>query len=163
MSTYPVTWGEGDGPPSTGGAALTIVYKTANQSFSSTGLFDVDDMILDLPASTTSIFRFFVPFTTAVSTTGIALGINGPVTPTFMNYGITIPTSQTGVFFGGSSAFGVGVTGSGSAGVTQPLPASVEGMIIMGTASGTVQLGAGSEVQGSAATIQEGAYGWVTQ
>lgn len=141
---------------------LTFAIKSANQSYVATGLFDVDDLVLLVGANTTAIFRFSVQYVSAQVTTGLVLGLNGPVTPDFLSYGVGIATSQTAAFFSGSTAFGVGATGSGSAGPTQPLPAWIDGTIVMGSASGTIGLQAGSETQGTSATIMEGSWGWIS-
>jgi hypothetical protein len=81
-------------PPSGLALGATFVPKAADQSSTSTALADVTDLAFAMAANTTYAFEFFIVYQTAAVTTGIALAVNGPASPTAFNIFSEIMTGR---------------------------------------------------------------------
>src|SRR5690242_11644854 len=79
-----------------GGSVETFRYarKTTNQSMSSTTPADVVGLRFGAKPNETYSFDVYVVTSTAVGTTGIQLGINGPASPTALSVKIQCPTAS---------------------------------------------------------------------
>lgn len=162
MLVWDATLGRYVATPSSG-LFISRCSKTANQSFLTTALANVDDTTMGINAGATAHFEYWIPFVSIVSTTGLVLSVDGPGATIDVAFGANIATSDTTSIYAVASAYNQKLVGTGSAGVNQPIMARVYGTIINGTASGNVILRAASEVESSSATIKALAYGIVTQ
>ena len=134
--------------------------KTADQvNSSNTSFFDVTDLVFAIAANETVVFTAYILATAAAATTGLVLAVNGPATPTLVNYaGVTTPTVTT-VQGAGATAYETALVFTGVHTVT-PTPTLylLSGVVVNGATAGTVALRMRSEVSGSNATIKRGSY-----
>lgn len=126
--------------------------KSATQAFSTLTLADVTDLTFPVVSGLHYQFWFRGALTSAVSTTGLALAVNGPTLGADgLSMEAIIAVSATSVVNGAVTAYDTPTIGTGSATAT-PLPWRVHGMFHAG-ADGTFALRARSEVNGSAANV----------
>jgi hypothetical protein len=138
------------GPPGNG---IATRRKTAAQSQSLATNVDVADLVEPVLADTRYYFRAVVFFTAAASTTGIGLGVNGPLGST-VEAGAVVPISTTAApITGVVTALDGVVLGTGSATAT-PLMAVIEGTLLTGAVAGSLAIRVRSEVAGSAVTVR---------
>lgn len=137
------------------------VLLTGDISSSVTAFGDATGLSFAVRAGVTYRFGFHVLFQAAATTTGIALAMNGPSTPTIFGQNSDIPiTVSTRVL---NNRRGYDVTGNPGTGVDTAgatLLALVYGTITP-SADGTLQLRYASEVATSAVTIKAGSSGWL--
>lgn len=137
--------------------------KSADQAFATATLANVTDLSFAVAASQDYYFKFAVMFTSTTTTSGLALAVTIPASPTAFSYAVSF-TSLTGnvaTNIQGSAAASAGKvqTASATAAATAYM-AIVEGILSNGVNAGTLQLQA-SEGGGTVAsqTIKKGSYG----
>lgn len=138
-----------------------VVRRTADQAFSDgTNLANVADLAFAVDAGHKYRFRFVVFFTAAAGTTGIVLSVNGPASPTYLQFGAIIGESATAFRTIAATVYDTALVGTNSAGT---LMAIVEGVVENGANSGTLALRCRTEVNGSAVTVKRGSYGEIAE
>lgn len=141
------------------GPGATVIKLTADQAFSLVALTNVTNLSFAVTAGTLYRFRFDVIFRTAVTTTGIGLGLTYPAV-TSMAAHARIPFAVDGsdaVFEGEITTSGDSVLTTAVVAATTDYLAVIEG-VILPSANGTVQLQARTEVAASAATVRNGSH-----
>jgi hypothetical protein len=142
--------------------APSWVRQASAATSTSTTLADAGSLSFTVEASKQYIFDFRGAFTSAVSTTGLFLALNGPtLTGGSLLANMYIATSTTAVVHGSVTAYNTSVQGTGSAGTT-PLPWWIEGSLIPG-AAGTFTVRFATEVASSQVSINANSYGFLWQ
>lgn len=136
----------------------TIRRTTAGQTITGTALVDVTGLSFELLPHTHYYYRFVGGYTSAVSTTGLSLAVNGPASPDWISYAAQIAMTGITAAFGVGAAYNTASTAPTGGGATM-LPFSLEGTISTGDAGGTFTLRAAAEVAGSTVTILRGSIG----
>lgn len=151
--------------------STTTVRKTADQTFSSNAsLANVTDLVFPVIIGADYSFEFFIPFTAAALTTGIALAITVPAASYFAA-SVRMPRG-TETAAGAAPAIG-GVeyvnwlTASAEIAVSDSTPAitpavfvaKIEGVLSNPSAGGNIQVQARTEVNASNIVIKKGASG----
>jgi hypothetical protein len=147
---------------SSGGAFTEVdtVKITADVANSTASFADVTGLSFALAANTRYAFTFWVPFTSAATTTGIGIALNGPASPTlFVAHGTT-PTTLSAASQNGMRAYDTaGVITPSVDTQDVPLLAILHGVIETGASGGTLVVRFRSEVAASAVTVKAGAAG----
>jgi hypothetical protein len=131
-------------------AAVTI-SGTGNIVDSTGTLFDVPGMSFTIAANekVTAIFRGF--WASSLNGSGMKYSFTGPGSPTIVQIGDVIMTSQTAPRSeSGATAFGTVVTQTAAAALNTALPLMLQIYVQAGTSGGTVQL----QMCGETATTQ---------
>lgn len=152
----PPAGGGGGGIPSTWVTASTHVLTGSTTMQSVTGL--------SFAMSSLAIYRFeFVMGWQAISSaTGLALGVNGPASPTLLNYEVSVSSGLGGMLMKNDRGFGVQTVASlGSSAANLNNYAYLGGVVRTGTANGTLQLQFASEVAGATVSIRGGSVGFL--
>ncbi len=136
----------------------TVVYKTADQSSTSTSYADCTGLSFNLAPNTKYLFEFTGAYTAAINTTGLALSANGPASPVEMSYVVQAATGPITVAQGAQADYDTGAPAPTSGGATA-LPFWLKGTIKTGVNGGLFFLRFASEVGGSAVTIKKGSIG----
>jgi len=129
---------------------------TADVSNSTTSFADVTGLTIGVNAGETYAFSCFMTYTTAVSTTALELSVNGPATPTALDYSVLTATSATAIHDSSQTAYDTATDPVNGGGATR-LSAQITGTIIP-SASGTFAIRSRSTVAASAATVTRGSY-----
>lgn len=132
--------------------------KTSDQATSSASFVDVTDLQFTLAPNTHYYWRFSGAYIAALTTTGVALSVNGPASPSFLRYVGKIFTGSTAIAAAAAANYDV-LTPAGNSGGATPLPFDIEGTISTNSAGGIFTLRCASEVGGSAVTILRGSIG----
>ncbi len=130
---------------------------TADQAFTSTTGANVTQLTLPVVAGVCYLFRFAVLFTTAATTTGIALALTGPAF-TALSYCCRIPTAVNVETIAYKQTYASPLIGTGVAAINTTYLATLEGVLIP-SASGSLVVTAATEVASSAATVKVGSTG----
>jgi hypothetical protein len=140
-----------------------VVHKTSDQSTSDgVNLSDVTELAWPVIANATYAFEFEILVLSSVATTGIALSMNGPSTPTYVRYTRFDAVSGGAMNAGGATAYNVALVDTAGS-TANPLPAIVRGYLVNGTNTGTLTLRFRSEVDTTSITIQRGSWGRLTR
>jgi hypothetical protein len=137
---------------------INLVRLAANRVNSTNVLADVTDLSFPLKPNSHYVFAFTGAYTAQAGTTGLSLGMNGPVSPALFRLIGAIAESATATRQGATGAFNTALTGTASGGATA-LPFWLEGNISTNAAGGMLQLRFASEVNGSTVTILAGSWG----
>jgi hypothetical protein len=149
---------QGDpGPPE--GVAVIL---DADVSQSTTGLQDVAGLSYALEPNTLYKFLYLIRFRTAAVGTGIALGMNGPLSPTFSTFRVETPLSATAAALQFRRGFNVAVASPSVDAANADCIAQIEGVIRTGLAGGTLLPRYASEVAGSLVTVKQYSCGFLT-
>lgn len=141
-----------------------VKYKTADQSNSSnTTLADVTDMAWAMAVSGEYVLEVICFVVSAATTTGLVLALNGPASPTAVQYSMESPTSGTAGFHSGATAYETALVATGVLSTTLPQAVRLWGHIRNGSNAGDLQLRMRSEVSGSNTTIRRGSFGRLTR
>lgn len=140
------------------GPSWPKLVKSADQAVSGIAFVDVPDLTFAVLANTTYQFRFVVFHITAATTTAIQLAVNGPLSPSFLRYGVQTLISASAWHAAVQTAYDTNTNPATGAGAV-PLIAIVEGVIVTGAAGGTLALRVRSEVNASAVTVLRGSHG----
>jgi hypothetical protein len=142
--------------PSTWAVLSTHVLTGSTTMQSVTGL--------SFAVSSASVYRFefTLGWHTLTTTTGIALGVNGPASPTLLAYewaastGLGLPLGRTHRTFGAQQ-----IAVAGSSAVSVDMYGYLGGVVRTGVNAGTVQLQYASEVAGSTVSVRAGSVGFL--
>ena len=140
-----------------GPANLVLATHTSDQTVSNTTPTIISGLSFSLTALMAYEFEAVVYFTTAVATTGIALSVTGPASPTFVRIGADIGESATTMRLLVVTAFGGEMIGQNSAGATA-IMAYVKGYVLVGASGGLLDFRFRTEVNGSAVTVLRGSH-----
>ncbi|MDQ2910171.1 MAG: collagen-like protein, partial [Actinomycetota bacterium] len=145
------------------GPGPTTVRKTnADDTNSTTTLASATGLDLTLAASTTYSFDYYILFQTAVNTTGIALAVTGPASPSVISYSVYIPVAgdaNNALFSGWGTAYDDAVVGTGVQTAATTYLARISGVIKTGASAGTLTPRFRSEVAASTVTLKAGSWG----
>lgn len=133
------------------GAAL----KTADQSNSTTSYADVSDLGLEVGANSTYIIQWVLVASSAASTTGIQLAVNGPASPTRFTATITCYTATNTPSTNHYEAYDTGLDLTDSAGSSR-VHCLIRATLRNGANAGVIIPRVKSEVGSSAVTIHAG-------
>jgi hypothetical protein len=139
--------------------AMTTVVLTgdvANANAVANTIANVTGLAFDVVAGNTYYFYFYVQFTSAAATTGSRWTINGPATPTILNYKSYYTLTATTETLNYATAYQIPAASNASALAAGNI-AEVSG-IIKPSSNGTVQLQFASEVLNSAITAKAGSF-----
>lgn len=122
---------------------------------------DVPGLSISVVAGTTYAFEFGLLVSAAAATTGHAISVNGPASPTYLRYGWTIPLTATTTNYGGSNIYDHAVTPAASTSATaaNPYLTTIKGVIVP-SANGTFVCRVKPEVA-AVMTVQRGSFGIV--
>lgn len=145
------------GPPGGGGSvSISTTRKTSDQSSTVVALADVTGLSFAVAANTDYIFEFTVLYNTVGATTGIALAVNGPASPTQILGGIITGADSNNVYPGAFSAYDSAVISvRGNATLST---AVVRGILRNGANAGTLILRFASEIATESVTIKAGSF-----
>lgn len=139
-------------------ALNTVVLATdvINNNATANTIADITGLSFSVTAGETYWFRGVIDITTAVTTTGGRISVNGPASPTRLAYSTNWPTTGNTTTPGnGFSAYDLPSSSNASCAQTTGNIALIEGFITP-SASGTVTLRLASEVSSSAVTAKAG-------
>lgn len=128
----------------------------ADVSNSTITLSDATGLSFQAAANTDYEFEFLVLFTTAAITTGLALALNGPGTPTLLGARIEVPISASTQVMRYTSTYNVEALGTGVDVANAARLASITGILRNGTTAGPVVARFRSEVAASAVVVKAG-------
>lgn len=146
------TWGACGG----GGGGPTKLRVAADVSSTSLTFSDVTGLSVSVTSGTAYHFTCFLVLTSAINTTAPQLSVNGPASPTALDYSVSQATSATAWHNSAQTAYDT-VTNAATGPGAVLLPARVHGSIIP-SANGTLAIRLRSEVSGSAATVKRGSF-----
>lgn len=136
----------------------TVVLGTdvINNNASANTIADITGLSFSVNAGETYFFRGVIDITTAATTTGGRISVNGPSSPTRLAYATNWPTTgNTTTPAHGMSAYDLPAASNASCAQTTGNIATIEGFITP-SANGTVILRFASEVASSAITAKAG-------
>lgn len=139
---------------------LSYASLAEDASQSTTSLATVPDFGLELEAGTLYRFEFFVRFQTAASTTGIALGIDGPADPEFVVYRTQIQIGTASETLQIRRAYNVASAGTSVDQAEENCFGTIFGLIKT-TEAGTLVLRYRSEIADSVVTVKSGSCGFL--
>lgn len=125
-------------------------------STDATNWADITGLTMSVNSGETYMFACFLTYTTAATTTAIHLSVNGPASPTALDYAVDASTSSTARHNSAQTTYDT-VTNSGTGGGATRLPVQINGTITP-SANGTLAFRLKSEVGSSAVTIKRGSY-----
>lgn len=138
---------------------LTVVVLgsdvTNNNAVANT-IADVTGLSFAVTAGNTYYFEFVIPYTAAATTTGSRWSINGPGSPTLLNYRSEYTLTATSMTLNSASAYDTPAASSASS-LTTGNVATIWG-IIKPSSDGTVIARFASEVSSSAIVAKAGAF-----
>ena len=134
---------------------LTITSPVVNNNASANTIADVTGLSFSVTSGVRYWFRFVIPYSSAQTTTGSRWAINGPATPTALNYTSQYTLTTTSQTVNSATAYDVPAASS-STSMTVGNVAVIEG-VIQPSANGTVIARFASEVSSSAVTALAGA------
>jgi len=141
---------------------MRAVKITGDVTNSTTTLADVTGLGFSVEANKDYAFEFDIIFQTVATTTGIALAMNGPSTPTLINGRTQIFTNvravQDEMFIAYDTATAT-LTANPTA--NSNMAAKISGIFRNGANAGTLIVRFASEVAASQVTIKAGSCGWI--
>ncbi|HVE24809.1 MAG TPA: hypothetical protein VNC22_05375 [Sporichthya sp.] len=132
------------------------VKLTADVTNSTVTLADVTGLAFTAAASTDYDFEYLIAFTSAAVTTGLALALNGPGTPTLLACRIEVPISASTEVDRHTNTYNTEALGTAVDVASVPRLARIVGVLRNGSTAGPVIARFRSEVAGSAVTIKAG-------
>lgn len=153
-------------------ASESNVRKTADEANTTTTLANVAEMAFPITIGADHFFEFFIPFSSAATTTGIALTVSIPTLAAggYLSATIEIPRANetaigTAPALANVQQVGL-ITASDDQVGSEGVPvintvylAHMKGVLSNPSAAGSIQLRFRSEVAASGVTIKKGAYG----
>ena len=143
--------------PTTVTALSTVVLASdvTNNNASANTIADVTGLSFSVTSGETYWFRFTIPYTSAATTTGSRWSINGPGSPTQLNYTSTYTLTATSNTVNSATAYDIPAA-SNATSTTAANVAVIEG-IITPSSNGTLIARFASEVSSSAIVAKAGA------
>ncbi len=141
------------------GPRRLTVTKTADESSTSTTLANITNLAFPVTAGNKYLFTFYVLYQSAVTTTGLKLGITVPAGTVSANASFRIAADGAGSLFDGAlTASGDSIISTGVPVINTPYLAEIRGIFIC-TTSGTLQLTYGSEIAATSVTVKQNSVG----
>ena len=135
---------------------VVLASDVTNNNASANTIADVTGLSFSVTSGQTYMFRFMILYTAAATATGSRWSINGPASPTLLNYRSNYSlTSTTETLNSGQTAYDVPSGANATSVATAGNLAIIEG-IITPSASGTVIARFASEVSSSAIVAKAG-------
>lgn len=129
-------------------------------AYTSTTLTDMTGLGLTVEANTKYTFEYKGSFTTAATTTGMVVSLNGPaVVSGGLRASIMVQTASSAIVAGAITSYNSPITGTGSQGASSHCFFSIEGTIEVGASGGTLIPRYASEVSGSGVTVRAHSFG----
>lgn len=143
--------------PTTLTALTTVVLASdvTNNNASANTIADVTGLSFSVTAGETYWFRFVIPYTAAATTTGSRWAVNGPGSPTLLNYTSHYTLTATSETVNSATAYDIPAAASASS-LTAGSVAIIEGFITP-SSNGTLIARFASEVSSSAIVAKAGA------
>ncbi|MFO1394704.1 MAG: hypothetical protein U1F09_13145 [Steroidobacteraceae bacterium] len=138
--------------------SLNLVVLSAdvtNNNATANTMADVTGLSFSVTAGETYAFSFIIPYTAAATTTGSRWSINGPASPTLLNYTSRYTLTATTVTYNYATAYDT-PSGANATSLTAGNVAMIDG-IIKPSANGTVIARFASEISSSAIVAKAGA------
>lgn len=136
------------------------VYKTADQTAIGTSLANVTDMGFPVEANANYAFEFYLICDSDATTTGIDVSLNGPASPTNIDYLTTYWTSATAFTTVGAVAYQNDTASTASNGTSRRI-FTVFGILRNGANAGTLIPQAKRENVGTGPNVRAGSYGFL--
>ncbi len=139
-------------------SALNLVVLSAdvtNNNATANTIADVTGLSFSVTAGETYKFKFIIPYTAAATTTGSRWAINGPGSPTMLNYTSHYTLTATSETVNSATAYDIPAAANATS-LTAGNIAIIEG-VIKPSANGTVIARFASEVSSSAIVAKAGA------
>lgn len=150
--------------PQLGASSAQMRHMTVDQANSTLVLADVTQLTFPVVAAGIYAFEFELFVHTAATTTGLVCAVNGPASPTYVQYTFFSAISNTQINTAGTNTLDTVIVASASLAVAAaPLPNRVVGYLVNGVNAGTLALRFRSEVDASAVTIHRGSWGRLTR
>lgn len=130
---------------------------TADVSNSTVTLADVTGLSFAMLASTDYEFEFLLPFTSPALTTGIAVALNGPGTPSLLAVELRVPISASTEVIRYTNLYATEALGTAVDVINVPRLARMRGIVRNGTTAGSLTARFRSEVAASAVVVKAGA------
>lgn len=134
---------------------VVLASDVTNNNATANTIADVTGLSFSVTAGETYHFEFFIPYTAAATTTGSRWSINGPASPTMLNYTSQYTLTATTMTTNYATAYNIPAA-SNATSLTAGNVARIAG-IIKPSANGTVIARFASEVASSAITAKAGA------
>lgn len=139
-----------------------IIRVTQDRSTSSTSFVDITDLTYAVAANTSYSFRCTLTFQSNLATNGFAFSVNGPASPTMIDYVTSYQTTANGT--AGTDvitqrhdvAYNVMSNTTSTVTVNVNLSATIEGTLDNGANSGTLAMRYLSELGAQAITVKKG-------
>ncbi len=148
--------GGGSGNSSNGGnSSVVLASDVTNNNASADTMADVTGLSFPVVAGVVYRFKFIIPYTSAATTTGSRWSINGPATPTLLEYQSTYTLTATSGTLNYGSTYDFPAAANASS-LTTGNVAIIQG-VIKPSADGTVIARFASEVSSSAIVAKAGA------
>lgn len=135
--------------------SVVLGSDVTNNNGTANTIADVTGLSFSVTGGNTYWFRFVIPYTSAATTTGSRWSINGPGSPTLLNYTSHYTLTATTETVNSATAYDIPAASSASS-LTAGNIAIIEG-IIKPSSSGTVIARFASEVSSSAIVAKAGA------
>lgn len=150
------------GPIGNTGVSTTgvVASKTADQPLIGTAFADVTSTGLAVAANTSYAFEFQIIADADAVTTGIDISVNGPASPTSINYTVTYWTSATVTAKRPFSVYDGNTASTGSNGATRAVY-TVKGVLRNGANAGTLVARAKREAVGTGPNVRAGSHGFL--
>lgn len=134
---------------------VVLASDVTNNNATANTIADVTGLSFSVTAGETYHFEFFIPYTSAATTTGSRWSVNGPGSPTLLNYTSQYTLTATSMTTNYATAYDIPAA-SNATSLTAGNVAWIAG-IIKPSANGTVIARFASEVASSAITAKAGA------
>lgn len=135
--------------------ASGVALKTSDQSNSTTSYADVSDLGIEVGANATYIAQWVLVASSAASTTGIQLAVNGPASPTQLTVTVTCYTATDVAATDHYYSYDTGLDLTDSAGSSR-VQCLIRATLRNGANAGVLIPRVKSEVGSSAVTIHAG-------
>lgn len=142
-------------PVSTGLTVVVLGSDVTNNNAVANTIADVTGLSFAVTSGNTYYFEFVIPYTSAATTTGSRWSINGPGSPTLLNYRSEYTLTATTTTVNSATAYDIPAA-SNATSLTAGNVATIWG-IIKPSSNGTVIARFASEVSSSAVVAKAGA------
>lgn len=141
------------------GGGLSVVATSDTSESLGVGFVDATGLSFAVAADKTYHFEWYVLFTSAATTTGLFLSVNGPASPTAIAYEVKYPFASTTTSARNVTDYAGGSTATGSFSATASMFAQIAGIFVNGSNAGTLQVRFQTEIPTSAVVIKAGSGG----
>jgi len=140
------------------------VRTTADRQTTTTAYGDITGLTVPVNANTDYNFSCSLIFQSAATTTGFAFSVNGPASPTLIDYTVSYQTTANATASTAlmtvrhDTAYNAMAAVASTIAATTNLRATIEGTLSNGATAGTLAIRFLSEVNASAITVKKGSY-----